>query len=92
MARRDQDRGSHCQGAKPRSVPDGAYAAVTFLSDEATTNGKIGEALYESATDGNNFFSFSEINSGNPVIVSNTDTKGLRDPYVLKSKVATSST
>ena len=69
-----------------RSVPDGAYAAVTFLSDAATTNGKIGEALYESATDGNNFFSFSEINSGNPVIVSNTDTKGLRDPYVLKSK------
>ena len=34
-----------------RSVPDGAYAAVTFLSDGATTNGKIGEALYESATD-----------------------------------------
>lgn len=59
---------------------------MTFLSDAATTNGKIGEALYESATDGNNFFSFSEINSGNPVIVSNTDTKGLRDPYVLKSK------
>nr|WP_236024566.1 Ig-like domain-containing protein [Bifidobacterium pluvialisilvae] len=71
---------------KTRSVPDGAYAAVTFLSDAATTNGKIGEALYESATDGNNFFSFKEINNSNPVIVSNTDTKGLRDPYVLKSK------
>ena len=69
-----------------RSVPDGAYASVTFLSDAATTNGKVGEALYESATDGNNFFSFSEINNSNPVIVSNTDTKGLRDPYVLKSK------
>ncbi|WP_318644532.1 MULTISPECIES: Ig-like domain-containing protein [Bifidobacterium] len=71
---------------KTREVPDGAYAAVTFLSDAATTNGKIGEALYESATDGNNFFSFKEINGSNPVIVSNTDTKGLRDPYVLKSK------
>nr|WP_241520219.1 Ig-like domain-containing protein [Bifidobacterium catulorum] len=71
---------------KTRSVPDGAYAAVTFLSDDATTDGKVGEALYESATDGNNFFSFKEINKSNPVIVSNTDTKGLRDPYVLKSK------
>ncbi|KFI95748.1 Ig-like domain-containing protein [Bifidobacterium stellenboschense] len=70
---------------KTRSVPDGAYASVTFLSDSATTNGKIGEALYESATDGNNFFSFKEINGSDPVIVSNTDTKGLRDPYVLKS-------
>lgn len=70
---------------RTRSVPNGAYAAVTFLSDAATTNGKIGEALYESATDGNNFFSFSEINNTNPVIVSDSDTKGLRDPYVLKS-------
>ncbi|WP_206222198.1 immunoglobulin-like domain-containing protein [Schaalia sp. ZJ1691] len=70
---------------KTRVVPDEAYAAVTFLSDQATTNGKIGEALYESATDGNNFFSFKEINNSNPVIVSNTDTTGLRDPYVLKS-------
>ncbi|GGI14571.1 arabinosidase [Galliscardovia ingluviei] len=69
-----------------RAVPDGAYAAVTFLSDAASDGGKVGEALYESATDGNNFFSFSQINNGNPVIVSKSDTKGLRDPYVLKSK------
>lgn len=68
-----------------RTVPDEAYASVTFLSDDATTNGKIGEALYESATDGNDFFSFSEINNTDPVIVSDADTKGLRDPYVLKS-------
>ena len=70
---------------RTRTVPDGAYAAVTFLSDAHTTDGKIGEALYESATDGNDFFSFSEINNTNPVITSTTDTTGLRDPYVLKS-------
>lgn len=70
---------------KTREVPDEAYAAVTFLSDSDKTNGKTGEALYMSATEGNNFFSFKEINNSNPVIESYADTKGLRDPYVLKS-------
>lgn len=72
---------------KTRVAPNTGYAAVTFLSDADTTNGKIGEALYESATSTteNNFFSFSEINGGNPVITSHTDTTGLRDPYVLRS-------
>lgn len=72
---------------KTRVAPDTGYAAVTFLSDSDTTDGKVGEALYESATSTkeNNFFSFSQINKGNPVITSTTDTKGLRDPYVLRS-------
>lgn len=72
---------------KPRSAPNTGYAAVTFLSDADTTGGKVGEALYESATsiERNDFFSFSPINNGNPVITSTTDTTGLRDPYVLRS-------
>ena len=72
---------------KPRSAPNVGYAAVTFLSDANTTGGKIGEALYESATstEHNDFFSFSPINNGDPVITSKTDTTGLRDPYVLRS-------
>lgn len=72
---------------KTRTAPDTGYAAVTFLSDAHTTGGKIGEALYESATsmEENNFFSFKQINGGNPVITSTTDSTGLRDPYVLKS-------
>ena len=72
---------------KPRSAPNVGYAAVTFLSDANTTGGKIGEALYESATstERNDFFSFSPINNGDPVITSKTDTTGLRDPYVLRS-------
>ncbi|MFD0704419.1 immunoglobulin-like domain-containing protein [Alloscardovia venturai] len=70
-----------------RTAPDTGYAAVTFLSDADRENGKIGEALYESATSSsrNDFFSFSQINNGEPVITSTTDTTGLRDPYVLKS-------
>ena len=72
---------------KPRSAPNVGYASVTFLSDANTTGGKIGEALYESATstERNDFFSFSPINNGDPVITSKTDTTGLRDPYVLRS-------
>lgn len=56
-------------------MPDEAYAAVTFLSDSDKTNGKTGEALYMSATEGNNFFSFKEINNSNPVIESYADTR-----------------
>lgn len=72
---------------KTRVAPNTGYAAVTFLSDADTTGGKIGEALYESATSTteNNFFSFTQINDGNPVIASKTDTTGLRDPFVLRS-------
>jgi hypothetical protein len=72
---------------KTRTAPNTGYAAVTFLSDSNTSGGKIGEALYESATSAekSDFFSFSEINDGNPVITSTTDTTGLRDPFVLKS-------
>lgn len=70
-----------------RTAPNTGYAAVTFLSDADRTDGKIGEALYESATSlsENNFFSFEQINDGNPVITSTSDTTGLRDPYVMKS-------
>ena len=72
---------------KPRQAPNAGYASVTFLSDADTTNGKIGEALYESATSTarDDFFSFKQINDENPVITSTADTTGLRDPFVLRS-------
>lgn len=62
-----------------RWAPDAGYAAAYFKSDGD-------EKIYQAATSGNDFFTFSAVNGGNPVITSTTDTKGLRDPYVLRSK------
>ncbi len=64
---------------KGRWAPDAGYAAAYFKSDGD-------EKIYQAATSGNDFFTFSPVNGGNPVITSTTDTKGLRDPYILRSK------
>ena len=64
---------------KGRWAPDAGYAAAYFKSDSD-------EKIYQAATNGNDFFSFSPVNGGAPVITSTTDTKGLRDPYILRSK------
>ncbi len=61
-----------------RSAPDAGYAAAYFRSDSD-------EKIYQAATAGNDFFTFSPVNEGKPVIASTTDTKGLRDPYILRS-------
>jgi hypothetical protein len=62
-----------------RTAPDAGYAAAYFKSDGD-------EKIYQAATSGNDFFTFSPVNGGNAVITSTTDTKGLRDPYILRSK------
>ncbi|MFZ8755871.1 immunoglobulin-like domain-containing protein [Microbacterium sp. HMH0099] len=64
---------------KGRWAPDAGYAAAYFKSDGD-------EKIYQAATSGNDFFTFSPVNGGQPVITSTTDTKGLRDPYILRSK------
>lgn len=64
---------------KGRWAPDAGYAAAYFKSDSD-------EKIYQAATSGNDFFTFSPVNGGNAVIASTTDTKGLRDPYILRSK------
>lgn len=64
---------------KGRWAPDAGYAAAYFKSDGD-------EKIYQAATSGNDFFTFSPVNGGNPVITSTVDTKGLRDPYILRSK------
>lgn len=64
---------------KGRWAPDAGYAAAYFKSDGD-------EKIYQAATSGNDFFTFSPVNGGNPVITSTADTKGLRDPYILRSK------
>nr|BFF10162.1 hypothetical protein GCM10025699_14650 [Microbacterium flavescens] len=62
-----------------RWAPDAGYAAAYFKSDGD-------EKIYQAATAGNDFFSFSPVNAGAPVITSTADTRGLRDPYILRSK------
>ncbi|WP_241245758.1 immunoglobulin-like domain-containing protein [Microbacterium sp. 4R-513] len=64
---------------KGRWAPDAGYAAAYFKSDSD-------EKIYQAATSGNDFFTFSPVNGGNAVITSTADTKGLRDPYILRSK------
>ena len=61
-----------------RSAPDAGYATAYFKSDGD-------EKIYQAATSGNDFFTFSPVNGGNPVITSTADTTGLRDPYILRS-------
>lgn len=62
-----------------RWAPDAGYAAAYFKSDSD-------EKIYQAATSGNDFFTFSPVNGGNAVITSTADTRGLRDPYILRSK------
>ncbi|NQX13774.1 hypothetical protein HQQ80_19275 [Microbacteriaceae bacterium VKM Ac-2855] len=61
-----------------RTAPDAGYASAYFKSDGD-------EKIYQAATSGNDFFTFSPVNGGQAVITSTTDTKGLRDPYILRS-------
>jgi hypothetical protein len=65
---------------KTRTAPDTAYAAATFESD-----GSTGERIWMASTEKNDFFTFQTRNNGNAAIISNSDTKGLRDPYILRS-------
>jgi hypothetical protein len=62
-----------------RSAPDAGYAAAYFKSDSD-------EKIYQAATSGNDFFTFSPVNGGRPTVSSTADTTGLRDPYILRSK------
>ena len=64
---------------KGRWAPDAGYAAAYFKADND-------EKIYQAATSGNDFFTFSPVNGGEAVIASSTDTRGLRDPYILRSK------
>ncbi|SMH41968.1 hypothetical protein SAMN06295885_1847 [Rathayibacter oskolensis] len=61
-----------------RTAPDAGYASAYFRSDGD-------EKIYQAATAGNDFFTFSPVNGGKAVITSTTDTKGLRDPFILRS-------
>ena len=62
----------------PRTAPDTGYVAAYFRSDSD-------EKVYQAHTTENDFFTFVPSNDGEPTIVSTTDDKGLRDPFILRS-------
>lgn len=62
----------------PRTAPDTGYVAAYFKADND-------EKVYQAHTTENDFFTFVPSNDGEPTIVSTTDDKGLRDPFILRS-------
>ncbi|KAI4635292.1 uncharacterized protein J4E87_000242 [Alternaria ethzedia] len=50
-----------------------------------TGNSLAGEKIYLAASEGNNALAWKELNNGEPVLASTEGTKGLRDPFVIRS-------
>ncbi|KAJ4992461.1 glycosyl hydrolase family 43 [Stagonosporopsis vannaccii] len=50
-----------------------------------TNNTRAGEKIYLAASNGNNALSWKELNNGQPIITSTQGTKGLRDPFLIRS-------
>ncbi|RMZ68180.1 glycosyl hydrolase family 43 [Pyrenophora seminiperda CCB06] len=50
-----------------------------------TGNSIAGEKIYIAASNGNNALDWVELNGGQPILTSTMGTKGLRDPFVMRS-------
>jgi beta-xylosidase len=50
-----------------------------------TGNSKAGENIFLAASNGNNALSWRELNGGQPILTSSMGTKGLRDPFLIRS-------
>ncbi|KAK1910631.1 hypothetical protein P3342_008510 [Pyrenophora teres f. teres] len=50
-----------------------------------TGNSIAGEKIYIAASNGNNALDWAELNGGQPILTSTMGTKGLRDPFVMRS-------
>ncbi|EUC46744.1 glycoside hydrolase family 43 protein [Bipolaris oryzae ATCC 44560] len=61
-------------------APFEGYAFAYF-----TGNSIAGEKIYMAASQGNNALKWNELNGGQPVLASTLGTKGLRDPFVIRS-------
>ncbi|NHC44917.1 family 43 glycosylhydrolase [Motilibacter aurantiacus] len=66
--------------AKAALAPYAGYAFAYFTGDSIT-----GEKIYMAASRGNNALAWDELNGGQPVLTSTQGTKGLRDPFVIRS-------
>jgi beta-xylosidase len=63
------------------ALPD--YEGYTFAY--FTGNSTAGENIYFAASEGNNALAWKELNGGRPVLTSSEGTKGLRDPFLIRS-------
>jgi len=57
-----------------------AYLFAYFTGDTIA-----GENIYFAASEGNDALNWTELNGGKPVITSTMGTKGLRDPFIIRS-------
>jgi beta-xylosidase len=60
--------------------PFAGYAFAYF-----TNNTRAGEKIYLAASNGNDALSWTELNNKQPILTSTQGTKGLRDPFVIRS-------
>jgi hypothetical protein len=63
-----------------QSDPLEGYAFLYF-----TGSTSAGENIYLAASTGNNALNWTELNGGQPILTSSHGTKGLRDPFVIRS-------
>jgi len=66
--------------ALPAPAPLTGYAFAYF-----TGNSTAGEKIYFAASQGNNALRWNELNGGQPALSSALGTKGLRDPFLIRS-------
>ena len=66
--------------ALPAAAPLKGYAFAYF-----TGNTVAGEKISFAASQGNNALKWTEVNAGQPVLTSTLGTKGLRDPFMIRS-------
>ncbi|CZT06696.1 related to putative arabinase [Rhynchosporium agropyri] len=66
--------------SKPRALEYEGYAFAYF-----TGNSIAGEKIYLSASKGNDALQWNELNNSQPILASTQGTKGLRDPFLLRS-------
>lgn len=72
-------------GAKPVLQRAAQEAFEGYVFAYFTNNTLAGEKIYLAASNGNNALSWTELNNGQPIVTSTLGTKGLRDPFLIRS-------
>ncbi|KAI0115562.1 glycosyl hydrolase [Nemania sp. FL0031] len=67
----------------PKAAAADAYEGYAFAY--FTGNTKAGENIYLAASNGNDALDWVELNGGQPILTSTAGTKGLRDPFIMRS-------
>lgn len=66
-----------------QAVAAASYEGYTFAYFTGDT--VAGEKIYIAASAGNNALQWTELNDGEPILTSTMGTKGLRDPFIMRS-------